>query len=298
MAPDTEMARALVGVVKALGWSYVGLVYDPRPAARVGLGELVERGMYDNGLCIASKLALGGPGDERAYDGVVRDLLRAKGAVGVVVLAGPDRTRALFAAIRRMRAVGRWVFVGTDLWGQDEAVLGGYDDVSRGALSVLPAATTDVYFDLYMRRLTLSSGRHNPWVREFWQHYFRCDLTYGGQYGRACTGLETLENATFSSNPYAINTINAVYSYAYGISRLFRERCGAVVIPPCHMLLGGQRTSALVYDYIRNVKFTGADGRLFSFTEDGDGPARFTIMNYQMERLYTETKGYEQVCRL
>lgn len=304
IAPEIDKAHAIVALIKSLGWSYVGLVYDDSERD-LELHDLIEKVMYENGLCIAAKLPLTKPDQKKAYDGIVRKLLAAKGAVGVIVISAKERTLAFLQSIQRNKAVGRFVLIGTNLWGSTDVMFRGYEEAARGAFSILPDTKGDPYFDAYMRRLNLENfEKISPWLKEYWQDYFKCDLVYNGQYGRACTGLESLENGTFSSNPFAINAINAVYAYAYGLSRLFHERCGGVVIPPCDMLLGGQQTSALVYDYIKNVKFTGADGSLFKFTGNGDGPGKFKILNYQMERFDEETReklqdtGYTQVSLL
>ena len=69
------------------------------------------------------------------------------------------------------------------------------------------------------------------WEKEFWEDCFACDLTYRGQdyqsvnpdypesHGDVCSGRELIDNVTFSGNPYVINTINAVYTYAVGLAK-------------------------------------------------------------------------------
>ncbi len=72
----------------------------------------------------------------------------------------------------------------------------------------------------------------HPWVLEFWETHFRCDLSYkrrGVARQRdvtssaprgACSGDETLRDVTtFAHNAHVTNTINAVYAYAYGLTK-------------------------------------------------------------------------------
>ena len=296
IAPDGIRGRALVAVLKGLRWTYVSLAHDETTRS-LGMLKVLEELLYEGGVCIATKVSLVGrntaAGDH--YDSVVTVLSHFKGAVGVIVLSGPDKLRNLFQAVKRKNAIGRFVFIGTDQWGGLDYVTHDLADVLRGSLIIVPDSNEDLYFDMFMRRLTPDSDPHNPWLKEFWQDFFKCDLEFGAGYGVACSGKERLGGATFSSNPYAINTINAVYSYAYGLTKLFRERCGDMIIPPCDALSGGDKTSELVYEYIRNIMFTGADGKTFQFTKTGDGSSSFRIMNYQLDTSGKQKHYYEQV---
>ena len=86
-------------------------------------------------------------------------------------------------------------------------------------------------FFIFSEQLSPFKPNAHRWEKEFWEDYFACDLTYKGpdyhsvnpDYLRShrdvCSGREEIDNVTFSSNPYVINTINAVYVYAFGLAK-------------------------------------------------------------------------------
>lgn len=113
-----------------------------------------------------------------------------------------------------------------------------YVNVLNGALLVAPDVTSNPNFDAFMQKQNLLSDPNNPWFREFWQSHFHCNLDYNGGYTRPCTGKESLTGAFFSGHQSVISTINAVYSYAQGLTDMFNQLCGDFTFPPCPSMMG------------------------------------------------------------
>jgi hypothetical protein len=165
----------------------------------------------------------------------------------------------------------------------------------KGSVIVVPEVTKDPYFNSYMHSKSPEADPDNPWMTEFWQEYFQCDLQYPGLYGRICSGKETLTGASFTQYPIITNTIQAVYSYAYGITKLFQDKCGDVVIPPCPTVVDTTRNPALAYHYIRTAKIPGSNGKFTQlYQENGDGVGRFKVLNFHVRKTENLT-GFVQV---
>ena len=62
-----------------------------------------------------------------------------------------------------------------------------------------------------------------------------CSLWSAGQ---PCTDHDMLTDSQlqgFASSRFIVPTINAVYAFAYGLTKLFKDRCGGMIIPPCQV---------------------------------------------------------------
>ncbi len=283
-APESNQARALVSIIRAMGWTYLS-IFHTTSQRDVDLVERLETAITDRGACLATKQSVPKDAtDPQLYNEVIDGLMEANGALGVFVIASPKEIRLLLEAAQHKKAIGRFVWIGTDQWGANTDIIQGVEEVARGALTLVADTGIDPYFDAYMQRLTPHTDTNSAWLEQFWQDYFQCDLKYGAGYPNVCTGMEDLQNSSFSLNSLSINTINAVYAYAYGLTRLFEERCGGMVMPPCDSVTGDSyKTSAFVYDYIKRTRFTGADNKPFSFTESGDGTGRYKVLNFKVE---------------
>ena len=89
-----------------------------------------------------------------------------------------------------------------------------------------------------------------------------------------------------------VNNCKLLYIFNH---RLFNEKCGSVVIPPCDALNDVLKTSKLLHDTIKRSQFKGADGNTFQFTKTGDGPGGYKVLNFQTKNKFMKKTGYLQV---
>ena len=195
----------------------------------------------------------------------------------------------LLDAVRQTGAIGQLQWLGTTQWEVTRELTEKYNDALRGALVISTDIGKEPYFDAFMQRLQADSPSNTPWIREFWQEHFQCRLDYDSPFSKVCDGTESLQHEHFSEHPLAVYTINAVYAFAYGLTKLFQERCGGMVMPPCDAIVAGHSTSTLLFDFIRNSHFLGADSKTFGFTPSGDARVEYSILNYQLN--YAKQKG-------
>ena len=142
------------------------------------------------------------------------------------------------------------------MWSHAWHQLSPYIDLLRGAILVAPDIGDSPGFDDYMRNQNLLSDPNNPWFREFWQNYFQCNLEYNAGYITPCSGKESMANASysFSDRQSVIATINAVYSYAKGLTTMFTDLCGHLDLPPCKEMKGEpNRLNYVNYKTLQNA---------------------------------------------
>ena len=294
VSPYSTEFRAISDVLFAMRWTYISMLYQDDTAEYQKDMKLF---LEEKGICIAMDINLSLYDELRGYEMVVNDLYSAKGAVGVIALLEPRKMRLLLSSANTVGTTGKLIWIGTELWGNDPTVYDSMVDAIKGSVIVVPEVAEDPYFNSYMHSKSPETDPDNPWIAEFWQELFKCDLSYPGQHGKICSGRESLSGRRFAHHPVITNTIQAVYSYAYGITKLFEDKCGEVVIPPCPAVVDSTKNAALAHYYIRTAKIPGPDGQFRQpYNDNGDGVGRFKVLNFH-DRKYDNMTGFIRVSR-
>ncbi|KAK2510311.1 hypothetical protein Q9233_017867 [Columba guinea] len=91
--PDSCQARAMVGVVRALGWSYVATVASEGSYGESGVEAFVQSSREAGGLCIAQSIKIPREPAPEEFAKVVGRLMETSTARGVVLFANEDDIR-------------------------------------------------------------------------------------------------------------------------------------------------------------------------------------------------------------
>nr|XP_021199674.2 metabotropic glutamate receptor 2 [Helicoverpa armigera] len=283
---DLHQVRAMVEIVKKLGWRYVSIIYEESNYGIKAFEEL-ETLLARNDICIAVKERLvkdSGEADERAYDAIVTRLLSRPRARGVIVFGSDQEVAGVMAAVRRMRATDAFGWVGSDGWSARALVSDGNEAAVEGTISVQPQANPVRGFREYFLNLTVENNPRNPWFVEFWEDQFKCRYPgsartpYNVQYSRACSGAERLspDNIEFEAQLQFVT--DAVLAFAHAIRDMHAELCGG---KPGLCDAMRPASGATLLRYLRQVRFIGLSGDEFHFDSNGDGPARYNILHFK-----------------
>ncbi|XP_013197238.2 metabotropic glutamate receptor 2-like [Amyelois transitella] len=283
---DQHQVRAMVEIVKKLGWRYVSIIYEESNYGIKAFEEL-ETLLARNEICIAVKERLvkdSGEADALAYDNIVQRLLSRPRARGVIVFGSDQEVAGVMAAVTRLDAARAFGWVGSDGWSARALVADGHEAAVEGTISVQPQANPVRGFQEYFLNLTVENNLRNPWFVEFWEDHFRCRVAgsartpYNTAYGRACSGRErlTAENTSFEAQLQFV--ADAVYAFVYAIRDMHAELCGGRA-----GLCAAMRpaSGAALLRYLRGVRFTGLSGDEFHFDSNGDGPVRYNILHFK-----------------
>ncbi|KAJ8731689.1 hypothetical protein PYW07_004853 [Mythimna separata] len=283
---DLHQVRAMVEIVKKLGWRYVSIIYEESNYGIKAFEEL-ETLLARNDICIAVKERLvkdSGEADERAYDAIVARLLSRPRARGVIVFGSDQEVAGVMAAVGRMRATDAFGWVGSDGWSARALVSDGNEAAVEGTISVQPQANPVRGFREYFLNLTVENNPRNPWFVEFWEDQFKCRYPgsartpYNTQYSRACSGSEQLsaDNIEFEAQLQFVT--DAVLAFVHAIRDMHAELCGGA-----RGLCDAMRpaSGATLLRYLRQVRFIGLSGDEFHFDSNGDGPARYNILHFK-----------------
>ncbi|XP_050675730.1 metabotropic glutamate receptor 2-like, partial [Leptidea sinapis] len=286
---DLHQVKAMVEIVKILGWRYVSIIYEESNYGIKAFEEL-ETLLARNDICIAVKERLtkdSGASDEKGYDDIVERLLSRPRARGVIVFGSDQEVAGVMAAVQRRGAESTFGWVGSDGWSARALVAAGNEPVVEGTISVQPQANPVRGFRDYFLGLTPQNNPRNPWFVEFWEEQFRCRYPgaprtpFNVDY-KACGGEEKLsvDNTEFEAQLQFV--ADAVWSFVHAIRDMHRDLCGGKA-GLCDAMRPVNGPTLL--RYLRQVRFTGLSGDEFRFDQHGDGPARYNILHFKQVSL-------------
>ncbi|XP_015605289.1 metabotropic glutamate receptor 2 isoform X4 [Cephus cinctus] len=283
---DHYQVKAMVDIVRKMGWSYVSIIYEESNYGIKAFEELEEL-LAKHNICIAIKEKLvkdSGVAEETAYDNIVQKLLTKPRARGCIIFGSDQEVAGVMRAVRRCNATGAFSWIGSDGWSARGLVSDGNEPEVEGTLSVQPQANQVNGFEEYFLNLTVENNKRNPWFVEFWEDHFQCRYPnaswtpYNQKYTKPCTTKERLtkQNTAFEDQLQFVS--DAVMAFAYAFRDMHRDLChGKAGL--CDAMKPTKGTELL--RYLRKVSFEGLSGDKFRFDKNGDGPARYNIIHFK-----------------
>ncbi|WAR15526.1 GRM-like protein, partial [Mya arenaria] len=298
---DVNQAQAIVELVRMFNWSYVSVVYEESSYGIQGFNE-VEKFLKLQGICIARTEKLlkdSGVPSEEFYDKIVNNLKESKNARGVIIFASDQEVGELMKAVRRKGATGMFSWIGSDGWGARGLAYLDKEAEVEGAITVQPLAYEVAGFKDYFLHLTPFNNDRNPWFVEYWEQHFQCKFPgsswtpYNSNYNTTCTGTERIDPETFIMEAQLQFVSDAILAFAYAIHNMHVNVCGRSYVGVCPAMdpIDGEQLK----NYLLNVNFTGMSEQHFRFLSNGDGPARYRILNFRqtfLGKYEWKTVGY------
>ncbi|XP_031777068.1 metabotropic glutamate receptor 2-like isoform X2 [Nasonia vitripennis] len=319
---DVNQAHAMLEILKQFEWTYVSVVYSDTEYGNHGYETLVSLASKYS-ICFSAPQRIDKERFSREdYDNVIRTIANKTEVRVVVLFAEKVTTLHVMDAARRLGVGTRFVWIGSDAWSTSNhrnfLNPGRRDEpeevVLEGALAVQPLSRRMSGFDDYFASLTLAHEAVNPWFREFWREFHRCDEKNATEadsedadyqeYERdvACSdeARQRIARRTgYKQQKFLHFVRDAVYSAAHALHDMFLDRCGQDYQGMCEAV--EHIDGATLSKYLANVSFKGtlvmiidaktcagktslfADeaGNKFRFMNGVDGPPRYSILNYQ-----------------
>ncbi|VDO27430.1 unnamed protein product [Onchocerca flexuosa] len=304
---DNYQARAMIDIALHFNWTYVSLVYSADEYGELG-AEAFKKEARKMNICIAIEERISPKKEafQESVDNLVKKLQPDKvvGARAVVLFVGteyvPELLLQTFERMRLERLPRRKkiIWLASEGWDRNnEAYTSGPRKLAaEGAIVLMLASDRVPSFEEYF--LSLNPGHdkfeRNKWLRELWRHKFNCefDLPEESTLNRCENYRQTTEN--FNPDDKVQFVIDAVYAIAYGLQGMKKDLCPDDTVSSswtsryssvpqiCDAMkhIDGEQ---FYQKYLLQVKFEDAVGKKFRFSSEGDGPAHYTILNYQPE---------------
>ncbi|XP_063965830.1 metabotropic glutamate receptor 8-like [Lytechinus pictus] len=297
--PDRYQAIAMLDLLDRFNWTYVSIVHDTSNYA-VRAVEDLTRLVKTRSICLATTQVF--PHDVTDeigtyYDDIVSALLLKSTARVVIIWSEEYHVSRLMQAVQRKHVANHFIWIGSDSWSGRQYQTLNNEATLEGAITFHPTTKPIDGFDQYFTSLLPLSNRRNPWFLEYWEVLHNCTWSntdtiashnrvvhrppYRTVFSRRCTGKERRSPLLDDYQQlYQLQFVaDALLAFAYALRDMHADLCG----PGTRGLCDGMRPveGDLLKTYLSKVDFKGISGAELSFDEDGDGPALYTLLNYQ-----------------
>ncbi|KAL7726655.1 hypothetical protein ACLKA6_017698 [Drosophila palustris] len=314
--PDTFQSVALVDIIKNFNWSYVSTIHSEGSYGEYGI-EAFHKEATERHVCIAAAEKVPSAADDKVFDAIISKLLKKPNARGVVLFTRAEDARRILLAAKRANLSQPLHWVASDGWGKQQKLLEGLEDIAEGAITVELQSEIIEDFDRYMMQLTPRNNQRNPWFAEYWEDTFNCALTAVSEEFKPSLNSTTDKQKVLCDDQFRLSekvgyeqesktqfVVDAVYAFAHALHNLHNDLCtqsdqnGGQQKHQQHSESVWYRKPVdsqsqacpdmASYDgkdfynnYLLNVSFIDLAGSEVKFDRQGDGLARYDILNYQ-----------------
>ncbi|KAK3587574.1 hypothetical protein CHS0354_004866 [Potamilus streckersoni] len=283
---DKEQAKAMISIIKKMGWEFVSLLYVANNYGSKGKEAFLQFANQSN-ICVADP-PLGiaeNSKDTGELSNILFQLRNQKSKV--VVYFGTD-TKIMELLTLMKGSTESFIFLASEDWGNKEQILQIGGIVTLGSIIMKFESherPDNSEFANYIKNLRPESNTRNPWFREFWNGYFQCDFknTFNVKYRNTCK-VNLAFDDTFiqstSNDQRIIHAMDAVSATGIGVKKALESIC--LGMPPqnypCDRFF--QFPNAVINQMRDVTLIKGREGTRI-FREDGNGNIGFDILNVQ-----------------
>uniref|UniRef100_A0AAY4CCK3 G-protein coupled receptors family 3 profile domain-containing protein n=1 Tax=Denticeps clupeoides TaxID=299321 RepID=A0AAY4CCK3_9TELE len=224
MPSDFFQVDALAQLVKHFGWTWVGVVAGDDAYGRGGAQIFVDK-VRMIGACIALHEIIPKNHGQVLMSGIVERIHRSRARVVLLFALEQDAGALLKEALRQNLTEIQWL--ASEAW-ITAAVLSTaeFHPILQGSLGFAIRRAIIPDLQPFLLRLHPSMDPEDPFLQQFWQESFGCQLLGGGEMistnKPACSGAEDLANlhniyTDVSQLRISYNVYKAVYAIAHAL---------------------------------------------------------------------------------
>ncbi|XP_063061378.1 extracellular calcium-sensing receptor-like [Engraulis encrasicolus] len=282
---DAFQAKELARLLRLLGWSWIGVLYGDDDYGRYGVQLLLQE-LQGSDVCVAFSQVIPKTHDPRRIRHIVETIRLSTAKVVVLFAIAEDALPLLKEVVRQNISDRQWI--GSEGW-----------VTSPGASSPenLPALVGTLGFALrkahipglraFLLRIRPSGSTTHPILRDFWETLFECSLEEGTDLRPRCTGLEDIQA---TPNDYSdvtqldvsYNVYKAVYAVAHAIQDMLACQPGQGPLENGSCPSVDNVIPKQLLHYLERVNFTTPLGDVVNFDVNGDPPASYDLINWQV----------------
>ncbi|XP_075434375.1 extracellular calcium-sensing receptor-like [Ascaphus truei] len=264
---DAFQSQGLAKLVLHFGWTWVGLVAIDNDYGQQGI-KVISRDILKAGACVAftEDIVISLP--DRNAPKIARVIKESTAKVVVVFSPGFDLTFIFDEMLRQ--------------------------NVTGGSIGfALPSGTIPGLKE-FLNSIHPSMSTGGEWVKIFWEEAFSCkfpdekNLTGSSvSLSKECTGAEHLQSIKNSYNDVSnLRATYSVYTAVHVVAKALQDLtdCREVEGPFSHGRcsdIWNFRPWQLLH-YVKKVRMRTSSGRELFFNENGDPPAVYDIVNWQL----------------
>ncbi|KAM4675875.1 extracellular calcium-sensing receptor-like [Discoglossus pictus] len=291
---DAFQSQGLAQLVLHFGWTWVGLVAIDNDYGQQGI-QVIKKEIIQAGACVAFTEYIMISQPDRNAPHIAR-VIKESTAKAVLFFSTDIDLIHILDEMMRQNVTGK-VWVASEAWATSSFL--SVDKFSRFLSGTIGFALHSGFmpgFGEFLNRIHPSMSPGGDWVKLFWQEAFSCkfpdqrNLT-GSLVSsiKECTGAEILSSIKNSYNDVSglrvtYNVYMAVHVVAKALHDLnaCREGEGPFINGTCADIWHFKPWQLL--HYMKKVHVTMSSGRELFFQENGDPPAVYDIVNWQLNQ--------------
>ncbi|KAM5171747.1 extracellular calcium-sensing receptor-like [Mantella aurantiaca] len=291
VSSDVFQSRGLAQLVLHFGWTWVGLLAVDNDYGQQGI-QLVKQELVRAKACVAfSENIITSQPDHNAPH-IVRVIKRSTAKV-VVVFSPPINLLPVLDEMLKQN-VREKILVASEAWSTSSLFsTGQFSEFLRGTIGLTFYSGTILKFEEFLNSIQPSMTLGKQWVKLFWEEAFHCNLMDVNSTGalensrRTCTGEEDLRSIKNNFNDVSnlratYNVYTAVYVITIALEDLKGCKDGEGPFPlwKCADILAFKPWELL--HNMKKVRVKLSNGRELYFDRNGDPPAVYDIVNWQL----------------
>ena len=287
VASDVEQATGMAQIAQRLDWNYLSLLYVTNNYGSKGKEAFMEEA-GSRGICVADK-----PEpipDVNVPDSSLREVYTRlqNYKSGVVVYYGTEKRIEEFLSVINNSS---FIFLASEDWGDRTYMLdvGGLNTLGSITMKFEVSDIDVTEFKKYISNMSAASvnASRNPWMHEFWEDHFQCDLdsTITHLHASPCAGslrLSSSEVESLSRDQRVVHVIQAIRVLFKGARRAKLEFCSYERTFPCADYQAETHVADFVH-YLRDVRLLRGGQEVRVFDDNGNGNIGFDVYNVQTD---------------
>ncbi|XP_063302475.1 extracellular calcium-sensing receptor-like [Pelobates fuscus] len=289
---DAFQSKGLAHLVLHLGWTWVGLVATDNDYGQLGI-QLLRQEIVKAGACVAFTENILTSYPNRNAPHIVKVMKLSTAKVVVIYSTDFDIVPLLDEMVKQN--ITQNILVASEGWSTSTvASLGIFSTLLSGTIGLALHSGTIPGLKEFLNMIHPFMSLGRDWVKIFWEKAFNCrfvtdknETVYLNTSMKECTGAENLGHLQNAYND--VSSLRATYSFYNAIQVVVKaledmKNCKKGEGPFSHGLcadIWNFRPWQFLH-YVKKVRFKLNSGRTIYFDENGDPPAVYDIINWQL----------------
>ncbi|XP_073402819.1 extracellular calcium-sensing receptor-like [Dendrobates tinctorius] len=289
---DAFQSLGLAKLFLHFGWTWVGLLAMDNDYGQQGI-QMVRQEIIKGGACVAfaENIMLNKP--DRNAPRIVKVIKESNVKVIIIFSTDVDLVPVLEEMLRHN--VTNKTFVASEAWSTSSFhSIEKFSRLLSGTIGLAFYSGSIPGLGRFLKSVHPNSSLEKDWIKIFWEQSFNCKFPLGRTMTNVsntilndCTGQENLQNIKSSFTDVSnLRTTYNVYTAVHVVAKALEDlnNCGLMqgplsqhICPDIHLLHPWQ----LLY-YMKKVRVKLSGGRELYFDENGDPPAVYDIVNWQL----------------
>ncbi|XP_018416478.1 PREDICTED: extracellular calcium-sensing receptor-like [Nanorana parkeri] len=291
VSSDIFQSQGLAQLVLQFGWTWVGLLAVDNDYGQQGI-QLVRQALVRAKACVAfsENIITSQPNHNAPH---IVDVIKSSTVKVVVAFSPPIDLLPILDEMLKQNITEK-MFVASEAWSTSSLFSKGrFSRLLNGTIGLTFYSGTILEFGEFLNNVHPSMTLGRQWAKLFWEEAFNCKFIDANLTGTlenlrsACTGMEDLRSVKNSFNDVsALRATYNVYTAVHVIAKALEDlkSCkdgeGPFPLSKCADILGFKPWQLL--HYMKKVRVKLSHGRELYFDQNGDPPAVYDIVNWQL----------------